>query len=64
MLNNHIYNLILQLTQEHKSLWRIKNEYRKDARGCKRCRLFWKEIEKDKESQVKKLEQLIKSHWR
>jgi len=40
MLDNHIYNLLLQATEEHKSLWRIKNEYKKDAGNCEVCRMF------------------------
>ena len=48
MLSNHIYNLLLQLTQEHKSLWRVKNHYLTDAAGCEECDRFWKKIEEDK----------------
>jgi len=42
MLNNHVYNLLLQMTEEHKSLWRIKNHYLKDAKRRKTCLAFWK----------------------
>jgi hypothetical protein len=62
MLNNHTYNLLLQLTQENKSLWRIKNEYQKDAEDCEECRKFWQKLEADKEEHVKKLTDLAKSH--
>ena len=62
MLDNHLYNLMLQLTQEHKSLWRIKNKYLEDAGSCDHCQAFWKKMEKDKEDHVKELEGLIKSH--
>ncbi|MFA5997046.1 MAG: hypothetical protein WC791_01000 [Candidatus Paceibacterota bacterium] len=62
MLNNHIYNLLSQATQEHRSLWRIKNEYIKDAEGCAECSAFWVKMEKDKEDHVAELEALIKKH--
>lgn len=62
MLNNHIYNLLLQATQEHKSLWRIKDSYKKDADGCAECTAFWEKMEKDKEGHVAELEDMIKKH--
>lgn len=62
MLNNHIYNLLNQTTQEHKSLWRIKSDYREDAKDCAECSAFWEKMEKDKEVHVAELEQMIKKH--
>jgi len=62
MLNNHVYNLLLQATQEHKSLWRIKDHYKKDAADCADCTAFWEKMEKDKEGHVVELEAMIKSH--
>lgn len=62
MLNNHVYNLFIQATQEHKSLWRIKDDYKKDADGCEECTKFWNMIEKDKEKHVAELEAMIKKH--
>jgi hypothetical protein len=62
MLSNHIYNLMLQLVEEHKALWRIKKMYKKDAGRCPKCRAFWSKLEKDKESHIKELQTLIKSH--
>lgn len=62
MLNNHTYNLLLQLTQENKSLWRIKNEYQKDSEGCEECQNFWKKLEEDKENHIKELAELAKKH--
>jgi hypothetical protein len=62
MWDNHFYNLILQAVQEHKSLWRIKNEYKKDGGDCATCRAFWEKLERDKEDHIKELENLIKSH--
>lgn len=62
MMDNHTYNLMLQLTQEHKSLWRIKNEYSKDAGDCDACKTFWRKMEQDKEAHIKELEALLRQH--
>ncbi len=62
MTENHLYNLMKQLVQENKSLWRIKKHYVEDAEGCEDCRAFWKKMEEDKETRVKELEELIKGH--
>ncbi|MBI5798773.1 MAG: hypothetical protein HZB10_02480 [Candidatus Yonathbacteria bacterium] len=62
MLNNHVYNLLSQATQEHRSLWRIKDSYKKDAEGCAECATFWAKMEKDKEDHVTELEVMIKKH--
>lgn len=60
MLNNNLYNLMLQLAQENKSLWRIKNEYVKDAEGDVECVEFWKKLEADKEAHVEEILALVK----
>lgn len=59
-MNNNIYNLINQLTQESKSLWRIKNEYKKDADDNQGIISFWNKLEKEKEAQIEELKGLIK----
>jgi len=62
MHNNHLYNLLLQLTEEQKSHWRIKKEYAKDAGSCKECKAFWKKLGLDKERHVHDLTRIIKNH--
>ena len=62
MLDNHAYNLLLQLTQENKSLWRIMNEYVKDAGNCDECKKFWESLAKEKETHIKELTALVKKH--
>lgn len=62
MLDNQVYNLMLQMTEEHKSLWRIKKHYKEDAKDCEECLAFWDKLEKDKEEHIKELEQLIKKN--
>jgi len=62
MLDNHIYDLVNQLAQEHKSLWRIKRMYKEDSRECKDCLDFWESLEKEKEKEIEELKALIKTH--
>ena len=62
MLSNHVYNLMKQLVQENKSLWRIKNNYKNDAAACASCAEYWDKLEKDKEQQVKELTELVRNH--
>ena len=61
MLDNHIYNLMEQITVESKSLWRIEQKYKKDTAGCEACLAFWNELEKDKEDHIKEITELIKT---
>lgn len=62
MFDDNTYNLMAQLAEEHKSLWRIKEYYKKDASNCQECLDFWNFLEKDKEEHIKKLEELLKKH--
>jgi len=62
MSENHIYNLMNQLTQEHKSLWRIQNFYKKDAGDCADCIKFWDILAVDKETHIRALEEEVKKH--
>jgi hypothetical protein len=62
MLENNLYNLMEQMTEENKSLWRIKSSYKQDAKGCGECVTFWDDLARDKEMRIKKLQDLIKTH--
>jgi hypothetical protein len=62
MLDNNTYNVMAQLVKENKSLWRIKNSYKNDARNCEKCLKFWEELEKDKEKHIRDLENLLSHH--
>lgn len=62
MLENHLYNLMEQIVDESKSLWRIRKTYKEDAGDCAQCRAFWDKLEKDKENHIKELIGLIKDH--
>jgi hypothetical protein len=59
METNNVYNLMHQLTQESKSLWRIKNNYNNEAISDEE-KDFWMRLEKDKESHITELKELIK----
>ena len=61
MLKNNVYNVLHQLVQENKSLWRIKNEYIKDSEGDTEMLAFWEKMEADKEEHVAELTAIAKS---
>jgi hypothetical protein len=60
MKNNNLYNLMTQLTQESRSLWRIKNEYKKDSVKNKELAKFWSELAAEKEALIEDLKMIIK----
>ena len=59
-MNNNLYNLMMQMVQEHKSLWRIQNNYIQDAEISPESKEFWQKMIADKENHIKELEALIK----
>ena len=63
MLNNNLYNLMMQMTVEHLSLWRIKKHYLKDAKN-KDEKKFWNELAKAKEKTLKELNALVKKEMK
>lgn len=50
------------MTTESCSLWRIKNQYKKDAEedSSEKSKAFWEKLEKDKEEHIADLKELIK----
>jgi len=52
MMDNHLFNLMNQMTQEHKSLWRIKKQYLEDASDCQQCQEMWQKLAEDKEAHI------------
>jgi hypothetical protein len=58
-LSNNTYDLMSQLLEENQSLWRIKNNYKNDAKGDSEAEEFWEELEKDKEDHIKRLTELL-----
>lgn len=61
-MDNNLYNLMLQLTQEQKSIWRVRRYYIGDAGNCEECKKFWQEFLSQKESNVAQMKDLIKKH--
>lgn len=61
MLDNHIYNLMAQMVEENKSLWRIKDKYLTDSTDCSECQTFFKKLAEKKEETISELYMLIKS---
>lgn len=59
MEHNNTYNLMTQMTQESKSLWRIKKQYIKEAK-TKEMKAFWTKLAKDKEAHLKDMRALLK----
>jgi hypothetical protein len=59
MLSNSAYDLMEQLTKENQSLWRIKNNYKKDSANDKEAMEFWNYLEKDKIEHIKRLTELV-----
>ncbi len=62
MLDNHVYNLMEQIVEESKTLWRIRKTYKQDAGDCAQCLAFWGKLERDKEGHIRELEGLIGTH--
>ena len=48
-----------QITQESKSLWRIKNNYQKEAKN-KDLKAFWTKLAKEKEAHLKEMKDFLK----
>jgi hypothetical protein len=61
-MDNNLYNLMLQLTQEQKSIWRVKRYYIGDAGNCEECKEFWTRFLQQKEDNVAQMKDLIKKH--
>ena len=57
--DNNLYNLMTQLVQEQKSLWRIKDDYMKDVGKDKELKSFWAEIATEKELLIEDLKAVI-----
>jgi len=59
METNNTYNLMHQLTQESKSLWRIQNNYQNESLTDEE-KVFWTKLAQEKESHITELKDLIK----
>ena len=59
MEHNNIYNLMTQMTQESKSLWRIKNNYIAEAE-TEEMKAFWTKMTQEKEAHLAEMKALLK----
>ncbi len=61
MFDNNLYNLMNQLVEEHKSLWRIRDEYLEDAEGDVEALDFWNRMIEDKGAEIVALTELVQA---
>ncbi|MDP2938519.1 MAG: hypothetical protein Q8O13_00320 [Candidatus Omnitrophota bacterium] len=62
MLDNNTYNLMLQITQEQKSLWRMKKYYIYDSKECPECKDFWTKFMTQKKENIAEMKKLLQKH--
>lgn len=55
---NHLYNLMTQLTQEMRSLWRIEKHYIADSDSDAEHEM-WEKMKADKVTHIKELKNLL-----
>jgi len=58
-MDNHDFNIINQLVEEQKSLWRIENHYMSEARDEEE-REVWKQVLNQKKVITQKLQEMTK----
>ncbi|MGI9118264.1 MAG: hypothetical protein ACR2IQ_01825 [Minisyncoccia bacterium] len=64
MKNNNLYNMMHQLTQEQKSLWRLEGDYKKDAAKNQTLKKFWATLAKEKQQHIDDLTKMIKAEMK
>jgi hypothetical protein len=62
MLDNHAYNLMSQIVEDHRSLWRMRDMYENDSGECGECRELWKGLADSREAEVNMMVEMLKSH--
>lgn len=62
MLDNHAYNLMSQIVEDHRSLWRIRDTYENDSGECRQCREMWKRLADSREAELNEMIDLLKAH--
>jgi hypothetical protein len=60
MQENNVYNLMNQITQESKSLWRIKHNYVSEATSDDQ-KAFWTKLAQEKETLIEEMKTLLKA---
>ena len=59
MKNNNLYNMMHQLTQEQKSLWRLEGAYTTDAENNPELKNFWATLAEEKKKHIADLAEMI-----
>jgi hypothetical protein len=62
MLDNNLYNLMSQIVEESRSVWRIKTTYEQDAANCDECLSFWKKLLEQKQARIEQMTRYINTH--
>ncbi len=61
MTQNNLHNLMTQMTQEQKSLWRIEKHYINEA-GSDEEKALWEAMREDKKKHIEDFKALIKAN--
>jgi hypothetical protein len=61
MTENNLHNLMTQMVQEQKSLWRIEKHYINEA-GTPEEKVFWEKLHEDKKQHIHDFKNLIKTN--
>ncbi len=61
MQPNSLYDLMIQFVEESKSLWRLQDEYPKNAAEDAELAAFWSKLAADKAAHLAELKSLIKA---
>ena len=64
MKNNNLYNMMHQLTQEQKSLWRLEGSYTADAENNPELKNFWSTLAEEKKKHIDDLSAMIKAEMK
>ncbi|MEA3248850.1 MAG: hypothetical protein U9Q03_00650 [Patescibacteria group bacterium] len=62
MLDNHAYNLMSQIVEDHRSLWRMRDIYGNDSGECADCRELWKKLADSREEEMGLMVRILKEH--
>ena len=62
MLDNHAYNLMSQIVEDHRSLWRMRDMYENDSGGCGECRELWQKLADSRQEEMGLMVRMLKEH--
>ena len=64
MLDNHVYNLMSQIVEDHRSLWRMRDLYENNSGECAECRELWRGMASSREAELKNMIEILRRHLR